>query len=191
VRLSYVFTIFMTTLGPLGAIPTFYLMTQDADGDARRRLAVRATPLATLIVLFIALGERGTLEEWHVSLESLQAAGGILLFLSSVAAVSHFSLPAPPRADPFRDERVPQGAPMNAGYTPGVPGLGAPALLMRDASLGITNPGYRPGDTATAVPAAIALGASVGPTLVREGGAMLGREARLRGLDAVPRILGP
>lgn len=39
---------------------------------------------------------------------------------------------------------------MSAGYTPGVPRLGIPALLVTDASLGITNPGYRPGDTATA-----------------------------------------
>ena len=36
---------------------------------------------------------------------------------------------------------------MSAGYVPGVPRLGVPALLMSDASLGVTNPGYRPGDT--------------------------------------------
>jgi hypothetical protein len=49
-----------------------------------------------------------------------------------------------------RDERIPEDVPMSAGYTPGVPRLGIPALLVTDASLGITNPGYRPGDTATA-----------------------------------------
>jgi hypothetical protein len=32
---------------------------------------------------------------------------------------------------------------MSAGHTPGVPRLGVPALLISDASLGITNPGYR------------------------------------------------
>jgi beta-glucosidase len=48
----------------------------------------------------------------------------------------------------LRDERIPQGVPMSAGYVPGIPRLGVPALLMSDAGLGVTNPGFRPGDTA-------------------------------------------
>jgi beta-glucosidase len=34
-----------------------------------------------------------------------------------------------------RDERIPEGVPMSAGYVPGVPRLGVPPLLMSDASL--------------------------------------------------------
>src|SRR4029078_6147223 len=82
-------------------------------------------------------------------------------------------------------ERIPEGVPMSAGYVPGVERLGVPALLMSDASLGVTNPGYRPGDTATALPAGIALGASFNPALVREAGAMVGREARARGVNVL------
>jgi beta-glucosidase len=74
---------------------------------------------------------------------------------------------------------------MSAGYVPGVPRLGVPALRMTDASLGVTNPGYRPGDTATALPAALALGASFNPALAREAGALLGREARARGFNVL------
>ena len=58
---------------------------------------------------------------------------------------------------PFRDERIPEGVPMSAGYVPGVPRLGIPALPMSDASLGITNQGFREGDTATALPSSLAL----------------------------------
>ena len=36
---------------------------------------------------------------------------------------------------PVRDERIPEGTPMSAGYTPGVERLNVPALLMSDASL--------------------------------------------------------
>jgi beta-glucosidase len=86
---------------------------------------------------------------------------------------------------PARDERIPPDVPMSAGYVPGVPRLGIPALLMSDASLGVTNPGYRPGDTATALPAGIALGASFNPALARQSGAMIGREARSRGLNVM------
>jgi beta-glucosidase len=91
-------------------------------------------------------------------------------------------------AIPVRDARIPPGVPMSAGYVPGVERLGVPALLMSDASLGITNPGYREGDTATALPAGLALGASFDPGLARRAGALIGREARSRGFNVV---LGP
>lgn len=84
---------------------------------------------------------------------------------------------------PVRDKRIPEGVPMSAGYVPGVPRLGVPALLMSDASLGVTNPGCREGDTATALPAGIALGASFNPALARGSGGMVGREARSRGFN--------
>ncbi len=86
---------------------------------------------------------------------------------------------------PERDPRIPDGVPMGAGYVPGVPRLGVPALLMTDASLGITNPGYRPGDTATALPASLATGASFNPALARAAGELLGREARARGFNVL------
>jgi beta-glucosidase len=84
---------------------------------------------------------------------------------------------------PLRDERIPPGVPMSAGYVPGIPRLGVPALQMSDAGLGVTNPGYRPGDTATALPAGLALAASFNPTLARAAGEAIGREARSRGFN--------
>jgi hypothetical protein len=85
-----------------------------------------------------------------------------------------------------RDPRFPEGVPASAGYTPGVPRLGVPALRMSDASLGVTNPGYRPDDKgATALPASILVGASFNPRLARDGGVMLGCEARMRGFNVM------
>jgi hypothetical protein len=81
---------------------------------------------------------------------------------------------------PVRDERIPEGTPMSAAYTPGVPRLGVPGLRMSDASMGVTNPGYAglEGDTATAMPACIALGASFNLALARASGRAIGLEAR-------------
>ncbi|MEB4209050.1 beta-glucosidase [Mycobacterium sp. 94-17] len=84
---------------------------------------------------------------------------------------------------PVRDERIPEGTPMSAGYVPGVPRLGVPALLMSDAGLGVTNPGFRPGDTATALPAGLALAAGFNPALARSAGEVIGVEARSRGFN--------
>jgi beta-glucosidase len=87
---------------------------------------------------------------------------------------------------PLRDERIPPGTAMSAGYTPGIARLKIPALQSSDASLGITNPGFRPDDKgATALPASILIGASFNPALARQGGALIGREARTRGFNVV------
>lgn len=86
-----------------------------------------------------------------------------------------------------RDPLIPEDVKnMSAGYTPGVPRLGVPAIQSSDASMGITNPGYRPDDEgATAFPSLIALGASFNPALVRKDGEALGREARIRGFNVM------
>ena len=85
-----------------------------------------------------------------------------------------------------RDARIPDRVPMSAGYTPGVPRLGVPALLSTDASLGVTNPGYRPDDKgATAFPASLLIGSSFSPQIARAGGIALAREARRRGFNIV------
>jgi beta-glucosidase len=84
-----------------------------------------------------------------------------------------------------RDKRIPESVTnTSAGYTPGIPRLGIPALQSSDASMGVTNPGYRPHDKgATAFPASIVVGSSFNPQLAREGGVAIGREARMRGFN--------
>jgi beta-glucosidase len=99
------------------------------------------------------------------------------LLVSLIGAVPSIGVP--------RDKRIPETVTnMSAGYTPGVARLGIPALQSSDASMGVTNPGYRPDDKgATAFPASIAVGSSFNPALAREGGAAIGREARVRGFN--------
>ena len=80
----------------------------------------------------------------------------------------------------------PPGAIGSAGYVPGVPRLGIPALQETDASLGITNPAdVRPGDTAVALPASVATAASFDPAIAYANGALVGREAAARGFNLV------
>lgn len=83
----------------------------------------------------------------------------------------------------------PQGAIGSAGYVPGIPRLGIPALQETDASLGITNPeAVRGADGATALPSGLALAASWDPSLAQQAGAVLGHEAAARGFNV---LLGP
>jgi beta-glucosidase len=85
----------------------------------------------------------------------------------------------------LRDKRIPEDVKnTSAGYTPGIPRLGIPALQSSDASMGVTNPGYRPDDKgAMAFPASIVVGSSFSPQLARDGGVAIGREAQIRGFN--------
>jgi beta-glucosidase len=90
---------------------------------------------------------------------------------------------------PDRGITLPPDAIISAGYVPGVPRLGIPALYETDASLGITNPQrLRPGDGATAFPASLVLAATFSPELAYSSGVLLGNEARAKGFNV---LLGP
>ncbi|WP_289789581.1 glycoside hydrolase family 3 C-terminal domain-containing protein [Chlorogloeopsis sp. ULAP01] len=67
-----------------------------------------------------------------------------------------------------------------------MPRLGVPPQKITDGPIGVTNPlGSRVGDTATALPCGLCLGSTFNPTLAREAGAVIGREARLRGYNVI------
>ena len=87
---------------------------------------------------------------------------------------------------PFGKDAPPPDAIPAAGYVPGVPRLGIPALHESDASLGVTNPFQaRPGDGATALPSGLALAATFNPAVAYAGGAMIGSEARAKGFNVL------
>lgn len=84
----------------------------------------------------------------------------------------------------FPGMKLPEGAIGSAGFIPGIARLGIPAQQESDASLGVTNPGnVRPGDTATALPSSLLLAATFNPDLAYKGGAVVGTEARSRGIN--------
>lgn len=84
---------------------------------------------------------------------------------------------------------VPTGALGSAGYVPGVPRLGIPALQETDASLGIANPeNRRRGDVATALPSGLSLASTWDAQLAYRDGVLLGDEAWRKGFNV---LLGP
>ncbi|MEO8113695.1 MAG: glycosyl hydrolase, partial [Phenylobacterium sp.] len=78
----------------------------------------------------------------------------------------------------------PAGVPMSAGYVPGLPRLGIPALTESDASLGVSSAGQASSD-ATPLPSGVALAATWSPELAYAGGAMIGKQARQKGFNVL------
>ena len=52
---TFIFTIFMLTLGPIKTVPAFFAMTQGYAPNASRALAAKGAAMATAVALLIAL----------------------------------------------------------------------------------------------------------------------------------------
>lgn len=81
--------------------------------------------------------------------------------------------------------KAPADAIPGAGYIAGIPRLNIPALKETDASLGVSWVGGIRGDGATALPSGLAQASTWNPELLRQGGAMIGSEARAKGFNVL------
>lgn len=111
-----------------------------------------------------------------------------IVLLRPVAATSYQFAPGANTFPEGMRAPPPKGAIGSAGYLPGVPRLGWPALQESDGPLGVSNmKGWIRGldDQATAFPASIAWAASFDPDLVREVGEVIGAEAHAKGFNVM------
>src|SRR3990170_5300284 len=74
------FTTFFAVIGPIDTAVLLASLTPNMTRPERRAIALKATLIATVIVLFFALFGRPILNQLGVSLPALQTAGGIILF---------------------------------------------------------------------------------------------------------------
>jgi multiple antibiotic resistance protein len=99
------FIIFFLTLGPLKAIGPFAQTTRGADPILRRTLAWRATLIATVIVLAVALVGAMILKNWRVSVPAIMIAGSLILFRQAFQMI--MEPPTAPAGSPPKDVQPP------------------------------------------------------------------------------------
>ena len=87
VPISDALIFFFLTLGPLKAIAPFAQLTQGTDPAFRRAVAWRATAIATIVVLAVALLGDLVLENWHVSVAAVVITGSIILFCQALQLI--------------------------------------------------------------------------------------------------------
>lgn len=118
---------------------------------------------------------------------SLSADKRADLLLAQMTVEEKMALLHGPMAMPFGPKfPMPAGAIGSAGFIAGNARLGIPALQESDASLGVTNPlGVRPGDMSTPLPSSLLLAATWNPQIAFDGGAMVGDEARAKGINVM------
>jgi multiple antibiotic resistance protein len=82
-----IFILFFLTLGPLKAILPFARATHGTEPAFQRTVAWRATAIATVVVLVVALLAPLVLTNWHVSPPALAITCGIILFSQALQIV--------------------------------------------------------------------------------------------------------
>jgi beta-glucosidase len=149
----------------------------------RELTSLRSFVLAGLLcmpALVHAEGDRPWLDRARTPDERAKLAVAVMTLPEKLSLLHG---PSTSRADgsPLPIDAIP-----SAGYIPGVPRLGIPALTETDASLGVTNPrGVRPGDIATALPAGLTLAATFSADLAYQSGAIVGAEAHAKGFNVL------
>jgi multiple antibiotic resistance protein len=81
------FTTFFATIGPIEAAVLFATLTPAMPQSERRRIAVRATLIASVILAASTLAGGPLLRQLGVSIPALQTAGGIILLVIALDMV--------------------------------------------------------------------------------------------------------
>ena len=94
---AQVFTFLFLMLGPFKIIDPFLKIVKGADLAFTRRIALRSTLLASLVLLIAAFLGETALSSYGISLPVLALSGGIILFLVALGHIlREFVPPTPP-----------------------------------------------------------------------------------------------
>ena len=139
---SLALTTFFATIGPIDAAAVYAALTATATAQHKRSMAIRATLIATMILVTFALIGEVLLASLGISLAALRTGGGILLLLIGIDMVFARSSGGTSTTDEEEREAVskqdvsifPIATPLIAG--PGA--MGASILLMANADGDLT-----------------------------------------------------
>lgn len=77
----------IAVLDPLGSVPVYLEATKHLDDKHKRKVAVRASVVAFMVMLFFILVGQIILEGMQVSLDAFQISGGVILFLFALTMI--------------------------------------------------------------------------------------------------------
>ena len=81
------FVTLFVVIDPPGCAPIYASLTTGASAQQRRSMAIRATIIAGLILVFFAMFGEALLSFLHIDLDSFRIAGGIMLFIIAIDMV--------------------------------------------------------------------------------------------------------
>lgn len=74
-------------IDPLGSVPVYLEATKQLDGKHKKKVAIRASLVAFLILLFFIVVGQIILEGMEITLHAFQISGGVILFLFALTMI--------------------------------------------------------------------------------------------------------
>ena len=87
------FVLLWAVIDPIGTIPVFIAVTMGMSKSLARSVALKATLVAGLVLLFFVLAGEYLLDAMQIPLSAFQVAGGIVLFLFALTMIFGESKP--------------------------------------------------------------------------------------------------
>ncbi|MFZ1705969.1 MAG: MarC family protein [Saprospiraceae bacterium] len=77
----------IAVIDPLGSVPVYLEATKQLDAKHKKKVAIRASFIAFLILLFFIIVGQIILEGMDVTLDAFQISGGVILFLFALTMI--------------------------------------------------------------------------------------------------------
>lgn len=87
------FIFFFAVIDPIGSIPVFIAVTSQYEEDVKRKIAIRATFISAIVLVFFIVAGEIILHAIDIPLPAFQIAGGIVLFLFALTMIFGESKP--------------------------------------------------------------------------------------------------
>lgn len=87
------FIFFFAVIDLIGTIPVFIAVISKFEANIKRKIAIQATIISSLILVFFIVAGEPILDAIDVPLSSFQIAGGIVLFLFALTMIFGESKP--------------------------------------------------------------------------------------------------
>lgn len=111
-------------IDPIGSIPVFIAVTVGLQTSMQRKVAIKATSVAAIILLFFLTLGQLLLEQLSISLDAFQIAGGIVLFLFALTMIFGDS-------KPDEEKKQIQGSVSHLAIFPlAIPSLASPGAML-------------------------------------------------------------
>jgi len=81
------FFLLFAVIDPIGTVPVFLSATQNFDVREKKKIAVRASIVAAIILIFFIVVGQLIIEGMDVTLDAFQISGGIILFLFALTMI--------------------------------------------------------------------------------------------------------
>jgi len=77
----------IAVIDPIGSIPVFLEATKQFTNKEKKKVALRASIIAALILVFFIVVGQVIMEAMHISLDAFQISGGVILFLFALTMI--------------------------------------------------------------------------------------------------------